>query len=172
MTELMFEDNVTLKLNIVTFIVAAGFFGYVLLLAPGFEPATSVGATPDTPTMPASPPPTRQHTDEPIAATVTLSATPTPTLTYTYTLTLTPTRIPTSTSTSTPTPHTVTPTASPTSVPEVRHVVAAGDVLSAIAAQYGVTAEAIIAANDLEDPNRLEIGQELVIPAPAATSTP
>jgi len=80
---------------------------------------------------------------------------------------VTPTRTPTATPSG---PEGIeTPTA--TTQPMIRHTVALGEVLSAIAARYGVTVEAIVAANGLEDPNRLEVGQVLLIPQPA-TSTP
>lgn len=46
------------------------------------------------------------------------------------------------------------------------HVVSAGETLGAIATQYGVTIASIIEANDLANPDRLSIGQELVIPPP------
>lgn len=45
------------------------------------------------------------------------------------------------------------------------HVVRSGDTLSAIAKQFDTTVEAIVAANDLTDPDVLSIGDELVIPA-------
>lgn len=49
------------------------------------------------------------------------------------------------------------------------HVVQAGETLSAIAARYGVTTAALAQANQLQNPDRLAIGQRLVIPArPAA----
>ena len=44
------------------------------------------------------------------------------------------------------------------------HVVAAGDTLSGIALAYGVSVNALAAANGLADANRLTVGQELVIP--------
>jgi LysM repeat protein len=44
------------------------------------------------------------------------------------------------------------------------YVVRAGDNLSAIAEQFGTTAEAIAEANNLADPTRLEVGQRLTIP--------
>ncbi len=44
------------------------------------------------------------------------------------------------------------------------HTVGAGETLSHIAAAYGVTTRAIIAANNLENPDRLRIGQKLFIP--------
>jgi LysM repeat protein len=46
----------------------------------------------------------------------------------------------------------------------VIHVVAAGEGLYAIARQYNVTAEAIMEANDITNPNLLTVGQELIIP--------
>lgn len=45
-----------------------------------------------------------------------------------------------------------------------RHVVQSGESLSMIAAQYGVSVEAILAANSLDDPNTIVVGQELLIP--------
>ena len=45
-----------------------------------------------------------------------------------------------------------------------RHVVQSGESLSMIAAQYGVSIEAILAANALDDPNTIVVGQELLIP--------
>ena len=44
------------------------------------------------------------------------------------------------------------------------HVVKQGDTLFAIANTYGTTTEALIAANELDAPNQLVIGQALVIP--------
>lgn len=45
-----------------------------------------------------------------------------------------------------------------------RHVVQTGESLSMIAAQYGVSIEAIMAINALDDPNTIVVGQELLIP--------
>ena len=45
-----------------------------------------------------------------------------------------------------------------------RHVVASGESLSAIAQKYGVAVAAIMAANDLSDPDPIVVGQELLIP--------
>lgn len=42
-----------------------------------------------------------------------------------------------------------------------------GDTLLAIANRFGVTVNAIARANNLSNPNDLDIGQELIIPAPA-----
>jgi LysM repeat protein len=89
--------------------------------------------------------------------------TPTPTLTLTAT--------PTSTATSTPTP-TTAPTE--TATPQVTtYNVRTGDTLSLIAAQFGVSIQSIMDANDLPDP-MIQVGQELIIPetgpTPAATA--
>lgn len=46
------------------------------------------------------------------------------------------------------------------------HVVAEDEWLSSIAELYGVTVEAIQAANGIDDPNLIYLGQELVIPTP------
>jgi murein DD-endopeptidase MepM/ murein hydrolase activator NlpD len=48
--------------------------------------------------------------------------------------------------------------------PPPRHVVQVGDTLSALAEQYGSTVPAIVAANVLTDPDRIEVGQVLVAP--------
>jgi len=88
-------------------------------------------------------------------------STPTPTVTATATATVTPT----------PTP---TPTRSPTATatPEVTaYIVRPGDTLSLIAAQFGVTVEAIMEANGLPD-HMIRVGQELLIPVEAAPGTP
>lgn len=56
----------------------------------------------------------------------------------------------------------VEPTATP--VPVVYHFVQFGDSVYRIAARYGVTAQAIIEANGIENPNRIYYGQRLIIP--------
>lgn len=64
---------------------------------------------------------------------------------------------------------TATPGPPPAPTPGVqqRYVVREGDTLSAIAARFGVTEEAILEQNPLSDRDRLLVGQELVIPAGA-----
>jgi nucleoid-associated protein YgaU len=65
------------------------------------------------------------------------------------------------------------PTASPS--PSNRtYIVRQGDTLSAIAAQFDVSLDALIAANaeTLPDPNNLQIGDELIIPASGAVPEP
>lgn len=53
----------------------------------------------------------------------------------------------------------------PTNTPApIRHFVQFGDSVYRIAARYGVTARAIIEANNLENPNRIFYGQMLLIP--------
>jgi uncharacterized protein YkwD len=76
--------------------------------------------------------------------------------------------------TSTPTP--APPTLTPTPIP-VYYIVEQGDVAVAIAAKYGITVDLLLAANNITDPTRLQIGQRLLIPVtvtppPAATPTP
>lgn len=59
--------------------------------------------------------------------------------------------------------------ASPT---PVLYTVQRGDYLSLIAAEHGVTVEALIGANEITDPNVIEVGQVLVIPLTEATPAP
>jgi LysM repeat protein len=95
---------------------------------------------------------------------------PTPTLTKTVASTGDATAIATDSATS-------TPEATPK---PVIYVVEEGDTLGAIALRFGVTVEAIQAANGVDDPTKLQVGQELIIPgsgsapsgAGAATATP
>lgn len=46
------------------------------------------------------------------------------------------------------------------------HVVKSGDTIDRLAQQYGVSTNAIVRANGLENPNRLVIGLALIIPSP------
>ena len=92
----------------------------------------------------------------------------------------TPTASPTASSTAAPT-DTGTSTPSPARSPQssasagasstprsssTTYVVQRGDILSAIAARFGVTVQAIVDANGLKDPNHIEPGQRLIIPLP------
>ncbi|MGB6896659.1 MAG: LysM peptidoglycan-binding domain-containing protein [Dehalococcoidia bacterium] len=47
------------------------------------------------------------------------------------------------------------------------YTIEAGDTLSAVAEQFDVSVEALMEANEIEDPTRLEVGQVLVIPGTA-----
>ncbi len=51
------------------------------------------------------------------------------------------------------------------------HTVRAGETLSSIARRYGVSVNDVARANDLADPDRLEIGQPLAIPTASAAGT-
>ena len=53
----------------------------------------------------------------------------------------------------------------PTPRERQRYVVREGDTLSGIAARFGVSEQAILDANPRSDPNRLLVGEELMIPA-------
>jgi hypothetical protein len=57
----------------------------------------------------------------------------------------------------------------PASPRPITHTIRAGETLQGLAWQYGVAAEAILRANDLTGPERLQVGQVLVIPAPSET---
>jgi LysM repeat protein len=59
-------------------------------------------------------------------------------------------------------------TAAATDTPgETTYTVVSGDTLGAIAAAHGTTVAAIVAANNIADPNAIDIGQVLIIPAAA-----
>jgi len=58
---------------------------------------------------------------------------------------------------------------------ETIHTVEPGDTLFKIASQYGVTIDVITSVNDIPNINQLEVGQQILIPAPGTvvlTSTP
>lgn len=46
----------------------------------------------------------------------------------------------------------------------IRHSVKAGETPGGIASQYGVTIDELMRANNISDPRRMQIGQELIIP--------
>ena len=99
-------------------------------------------------------------------------ASPTATPTARPTPTPSPSPSPSPTPVPTPVPEpTIAPTAAPTSVPTVAappaqqtYTVQQGDTLSLIAQRFGTTVQAIQAANGIEDPNEIFVGQVLVIP--------
>ena len=59
------------------------------------------------------------------------------------------------------------PAPSPTPVEQV-YVVKAGDSPASIARQFNVKTEDLMAANNIADPQRLQVGQTLKIPTPAS----
>ncbi len=60
-----------------------------------------------------------------------------------------------------------TATQAPPATPTI-YIVQAGDTLGSIAARFGVTVNAIMAANGLTNPNVLSAGESLTIPAPGS----
>jgi LysM repeat protein len=68
------------------------------------------------------------------------------------------------------TPAAATPTTE--SASETVYVVKAGDSLSAIAFEYGLSVEELMAANGLTDPDVLFVGQKLTIPVPGSVVLP
>ena len=52
----------------------------------------------------------------------------------------------------------------PTAVPAQTHTVQAGENLTAIARRYDTTVQAIVAANNITNPDRVTVGTELIIP--------
>ncbi len=63
-----------------------------------------------------------------------------------------------------PPPSTASPTSTPTRRPSTVHAVQPGETLIAIALQYDLSLEELLAANDLLDPDLLRIGQKIIIP--------
>jgi LysM repeat protein len=119
-----------------TAIVGAGAVAVLATMDDGL----SGGAADGSPSAVASPTPTRSPRPSPTA-----TATPSPT--------------------PTPVPETPVPTETPAPAPTPRsYVVQEGDTLAEIAQQFGTTVEAIQAANGIEDPNTIGVGQVLVIP--------
>ena len=55
----------------------------------------------------------------------------------------------------------------PVSTNMVEHIVKTNETLTTIAAQYGVSIQAILDANQLPNPNRILVGSTLLIPQPA-----
>ncbi len=87
--------------------------------------------------------------------------------------------IPGATSPPTPRPSTATPAppqpTAPPSTGDTIHIVQRGDTVASIARRYGITINAIVTANNIQNPNRIFVGQRLVIPTtapPTATFVP
>jgi LysM repeat protein len=130
-----------------------------------------------TPTRTPKPTFTATFTPSPIPPTPP-TPTPGPLPTPTATLVVPPTDTPTPEGgpTSTPPPEaTATPVPVETRTGRTTHVVQPGENLAQIAQRYGVSVEAIVQANGLEDPSFIYTGQNLIIPAPGEvvpTATP
>lgn len=79
--------------------------------------------------------------------------------------------VPASTTTLPTSPQETVQAASTATLPaEVKvHIVAAGDTISGLAYQYDVPEEDIVAANQLENPNFLQVGMQIIIPVAGAT---
>jgi len=95
------------------------------------------------------------------------SASPTQTQRPSPTQTASPSSAPPATPVPTPTPAaTAAPTPLPTATPAPpqTYTVVEGDTLALIAGRFGTTVEALQAANGIEDPDEIVIGQVLVIP--------
>lgn len=72
---------------------------------------------------------------------------------------------------SVPAPAVPTPTVAPSAAGAV-HVVQAGENLTWIARRYGVSVDAIVAANGIANPSRIYGGQQLTIPGSSAVPAP
>lgn len=53
-----------------------------------------------------------------------------------------------------------------------KYIVESGDTLFIIATKYGLTVDDLLAANQIPDRDKIEVGQELLIPHVQATPTP
>lgn len=123
-----------------------------IAMASGVIRPGEAGASPTASASPsASPSPTVSPTP-----TATPRPTPSPTVEATPSPTAVPTPVPTPVATPAPTP--------PPAPVQTTYVVQGGDTLAAIAQQFGTTVEALQAANGIEDPDEIFIGQVLVIP--------
>lgn len=133
--------------------------------APTGAASLSVDSTPAAEAATATPVPATAVPEPTATPAPTATATQAPTATAAPTETATPVPAPTSTpeptATFTPEP---SPTPEPTATP-VTYAVQAGDNLTRIARDHGVTLEALLEANEIEDPNRITVGQVLIIPA-------
>jgi uncharacterized protein YkwD len=78
---------------------------------------------------------------------------------------------PSPTSTLYPSSTSKSPLPTPAAAPDF-HTVQEGEFPAAIAARYGVTVEALMAANNITDPTTLQIGQKLLIPTASEPAAP
>jgi LysM repeat protein len=133
--------------GVALFVIASlGGFGAAYILS-----TSQAVATVDPARLPT---PTPVPTPTPGPATPTPAATPSPSAT--------PASTPTAQASASASP---VESAGPTSSP-ISYVVKRGDRLGNIADQFGVTVDAIVALNHLDNPNHIEAGQVLLIPVP------
>ncbi|MGE5598131.1 MAG: LysM peptidoglycan-binding domain-containing protein [Bacteroidota bacterium] len=64
------------------------------------------------------------------------------------------------------------PVPAPPTCPGFIHTIAAGETLFALAARFGTTVQAILAANPGLDPSSLQVGRRICIPVPRPTTAP
>ena len=125
---------------------------------PELDPASlSVGDVVQLPALPEGAPPATDETPpaEPTSANTPVADTPAPAV---------PTDTPVPLPTDTPAP---APTATPVPLGQA-YVVQSGDIPVSIAAKFGITVEALLAANPGIDATGLQVGQVLIIPPPPA----
>ena len=109
---------------------------------------------------------TTRPTRAPITPSPSPTATATPAMTNALEIAASLDAAPTEIATEAATP---SPTASPTPGAQyITHKIKQGETLSEIARAYGVSVQDVMAANNLDDPNRIVTGQELLIPVPQA----
>jgi LysM repeat protein len=72
----------------------------------------------------------------------------------------------------TPVPSPTTPPEALPTLPPVTYTVKPGDTLSGIADLFGITVDELVRANNIADPNSLQVGQVLIIPGRAPTVAP
>jgi len=134
-------------------------------------PPETVGRGPTTVTVLESPTPIAPEA----AAQPEMTATPTPTISWDLP---SPTFTPETGAVASPTPQSqpIAPSPTPTPVPptsgNVTYTIEWGDTLYSLAARYGTSVDAIVAANNLLNPNLLRIGQTLTIPVGEPGSVP
>ena len=54
----------------------------------------------------------------------------------------------------------------------INYTVQSGDTLTAIARRYGVSVSSIVDANGIDDPNMIDVGEQLIIPGTIGVSNP
>ena len=142
-------------------VVAAGA-GYIV--ASASSAGSGVASTLDTlPTNVANSAPTLAPTAEPTSPPAAEPTSP-PAAEPTAAPAAEPTSPPTAEPTATPAPEPTNAPAAPPAETFVEYTVQRGDLLLAIANQYGVTVQDILAVNDIPNPDSLRVGQVLRIP--------